>query len=187
MDLPFAPETALERRITADPVWRDGVAWGRPRPGHAEGAIVNHVAQLLANVDEQGFGGERREQLRLIALLHDAMKKRASGVGRAVNGHHGRCARRFAARHVTDPDLLDVIEWHDDAYRAWRSRRREARGRELIERLGDRLELFVDFYRVDNATESKSPEPLRWFERLAGAEGSGSARTRTSPDPPPRA
>ena len=194
MDLPFAPETELERRIVSDPDWREGAMWGEPRPGHEEGAIVNHIADVLANIDADGVTGAERERLRLIALVHDVMKHRATGPRRALNGHHGVCARRFATGLIEDEDLLDVVEWHDDAYRAWklgakRGRWDEAerRARELAERLGDRLGLYLAFYRADNATGSKSREPLRWFERLVGAEdGAGSARTRTSPAPPPR-
>ena len=42
--LPFELETALERRIAAEPEWREGVEWGQPRPGHPEGAVKHHVA-----------------------------------------------------------------------------------------------------------------------------------------------
>ncbi len=197
MELPFAPETALERRIVADPAWRKGAFWGKPRPGHEEGEVVKHVADVLENIDAGGASGEERERLRLVALVHDIKKHEASGHRRVVNGHHGICARRFAARYVDDEDLLDLIEWHDDAYRAWRLGKRtgqwraaERRARALIERLGDRLPLFLAFYRADNATGSKSDDDVRWFERVAadaaGAGAAGSARTRRSPAPPPR-
>ncbi len=196
MELPFAPETPLEERIVADPEWRKGAWWGKPRPGHEEGEVVKHVADVLGNIDAGGATGEERERLRLVALLHDIKKHEASGHRRVLNGHHGVCARRFAARFLDDEDLLDVIEWHDDAYRAWklgargrqwREARRRARG--LIARLGDRLPLFLAFYRADNATGSKSDDDVRWFEQLvadADADAAGSARTRTSPAPPPR-
>ena len=173
MELPFAPETALERRIVDDPAWREGAAWGKPRPGHEEGLIVNHIADVLANIDASGATGGERERLRLIALVHDAMKHEASGPRRVVNGHHGVCARRFAARHLDDEGLLEVVELHDDAYRAWKAGAKrgrwdeaERRARELADRLGDRLALYLAFYRADNATGSKSREPLTWFERL---------------------
>ena len=194
MELPFALETALERRIIDDPAWREGAVWGEPRPGHEEGAIVNHIADVLANIDASGATGAERERLRLVALVHDVMKHQASGPRRVLNGHHGVCARRFASGVIDDEDLLDVVEWHDDAYRAWKLGARrgrwdeaERRARELAERLGDRLPLYLAFYRADNATGSKSRDPLTWFERIVGAgDGADSARTRTSPAPPPR-
>ncbi len=196
MDLPFELETDLERRIAADPAWQEGAAWGKPRPGHAEGTIAAHIADVLGNVDEQGHTGERREQLRLIALVHDVMKHRQRPyLPPRGRNDHALLARRFAERHLSDPDLLEVVELHDEAYRAWcaggkhgRWGRAERRARALVDRLGPRLPLLLDFYRVDNATDSKTQDPLRWFERIAAdaADGAGSARTRTSPAPPPR-
>ena len=48
-DLPFDIENDTERRIVTDDEWRRGAAWGVPRPGHPEGAVVHHVAEVLAN------------------------------------------------------------------------------------------------------------------------------------------
>ncbi len=175
MRLPFEPETDLERRITADPRWREGAAWGKPRPGHREGAVVNHIADVLRNIDEDGATGRDRERLRLIALVHDVLKREQKRwlPPRGAN-HHARRARRFAEGHIDDPAVLDVIELHDDAYHAWCAGERSGRwdtaehkARALVERLGDRLPLFLAFYRADNETDSKTQEPLRWFERVA--------------------
>jgi hypothetical protein len=176
VDLPFEPETETERRIVADPQWREGAAWGTPRPGHAEGAVVNHIAEVLDNIDEAGATGDDRTRLRLIALVHDVMKHRQKRwLPPRGENHHARRGRRFAERHVDDPAVLDVVELHDDAYHAWLAGDRrgrwdeaERRGRALLERLGDRTPLYLAFYRADNATDSKTPEPLHWFERLAG-------------------
>jgi hypothetical protein len=67
-----------------------------------------------------------------------------------------------------------VIELHDEAYNSWsmgaRSKRwekAEGRARNLIERLGPRLPLYLRFFRADNRTDSKRREPLDWFEELA--------------------
>lgn len=93
---------------------------------------------------------------------------------RTGSNHHGAIARRFAERYVEDPQVLDVIELHDEAYIAWRTSRRpgrrsagEARAGRLITRLGPALPLYLRFYRADNASGDKDAEPLRWFERLA--------------------
>lgn len=71
-----------------------------------------------------------------------------------------------------------MIELHDDAYNAWRSGRRrhnwaraEGRARDLVARLGPHLDLYLAFYRADNAAGTKSSEPLRWFEELTGRGG----------------
>jgi hypothetical protein len=67
-----------------------------------------------------------------------------------------------------------VVRWHDEAYAAWLGlarggdrRRAEARARALVEGLGPALPLYLRFFRADNATEGKSPEPVRWFESAA--------------------
>ena len=34
-----------------EPDWREGAAWGDPRPGHPEGSVQAHIEDVLANVD----------------------------------------------------------------------------------------------------------------------------------------
>jgi hypothetical protein len=51
-----------------------GLAWGRPRRGHPEGSVGAHVADLLATIERWGEAGERRAELRFIALVHDSLK-----------------------------------------------------------------------------------------------------------------
>jgi hypothetical protein len=184
VQLPFAVETDLERRIVADPEWQEGAAWGKPRSGHPEGSIANHVRDVLDNIDVQGAAGARRADLRVIALLHDVMKHRVNRLKPASGeNHHAMRARRFAERFLDDEDLLDVIELHDEAYNAWRLGgrrgrwdRAEARAARLLDRLGDRLDLYLAFYRADNASGAKTAEPLRWFEALASARAGAAPR-----------
>jgi hypothetical protein len=168
-------ETALERAICADPRWRAGVMWGEPRSGHPEGAVIAHVADVLANVDRVAQDAADREQLRVAALVHDAFKSEVDrSQPKAGENHHAMRARRFAEGYVDDADLLDVIELHDDAYLAWRHGSRsgdwseaERRARVLRDRLGDRLDLYMRFYRADNETEGKTDEHRIWFAGLA--------------------
>ncbi|HVM16810.1 MAG TPA: hypothetical protein VM290_04470 [Gaiellaceae bacterium] len=175
MDLPFELETDLERAIAADGAWREGVEWGSARRGHPEGAVKHHVADVLANVDREATSSEERRRLRLAALVHDAFKYRApEGSARVGSpGHHGSLAAEFLAGHVDDDGLVEVVRWHDEAFAAWLTARRDrARGAEraraLAARLGDALPLYVRFFRADNATEGKSPGSVAWFERAVG-------------------
>lgn len=173
--LPFSLETRLERRIAADPEWQAGLSYGRPRPGHPEGAVVHHIAEVLVNVDRFYGDSPLREKLRLIALIHDTFKYRVDPAHpRSGENHHGAIARRFAERYIADADLLSVIELHDEAYNAWQKghrqgdwRRAEERARALLQRLGRNLDLYLAFYRCDNATGDKSRQPLEWFRALA--------------------
>ena len=159
----------------ADPRWRRGAAWGEPRRGHPEGSVEAHVAEVLANLQRMELAPEARARLRLVAILHDTFKVEVDrSVPAAGENHHARRARRFAEAYVADADVLELVELHDEAYNAWvagarggRWERAEERARRLVERLGPRLELFLLFYRADNATGDKSREPLEWFERIA--------------------
>lgn len=156
----------------ADPRWRRGSAWGSPRPGHPEGAVAAHVADVLANLDRQRLAPDERRKLRLVAILHDAMKAEVDGAHpSAGDNHHAVRARRFAEAYVDDPDVLELVELHDEAYNAWvtghrrgRWDRAEARAGALVDRLGPRLALFLAFYHADNRTGDKRPDSVAWFE-----------------------
>lgn len=176
MELPFTPETDLERAVCADPEWLRGASWGIPRPGHPEGSVAAHVAEVLANVDRVAGNPRERERLRFVALLHDACKHLVDeSRPRAGDNHHALLARRLAERFTDDRELLEIIELHDEACNAWRAfhhgraGRGEERARALVERLGPALPLYLRFFRADNGVPGKSPEPLDWFEALARA------------------
>lgn len=157
---------SLEDAIRADPEWQEGVRCEFSGPGHPEATVADHVDEVLANVAREA--PELQPALRVIALVHDAFKQDVRW-WRPGRTDHARLAERFARRHVDDPGVLKVIRRHDDAYRAWRTRwgwLARAKARRLIADLGDDLDLYRAFYRCDNATGDKSPEPREWFEAL---------------------
>ena len=160
------PETDLERRIMADPEWQEGAAWGKPRRGHPEGSIAAHIEEVLANIDRYALDHEDRARLRLIAIVHDTFKHEVNHLlpfgGR---NDHAALARRFAERYIDDPGILEVVELHDEAYRAWR-KDDEERAHRLIDRLGENLGLFRRFHRSDNETGDKSDDDRIWFDRI---------------------
>ncbi len=175
----FVPETDLERELCAQPEWQAGAAWGIVRPGHPEGRVADHIAEVLENVDLQAVSAVQREQLRLIAILHDTFAYQVDRrAPRRPPNEHGACAVRFGARFVRDRAVLRVTELHDDAYRAWRTGAIEgdwvgaaARADRLVRRLGPSLELYLRFFRCDNRTGSKGPDAVRWFEGFLAARG----------------
>jgi hypothetical protein len=172
--LPFNLENQLEQQIADDPDWREGVEWGRPRHGHPEGTIKAHIAAVLANVDDFYADSPFRNELRLIALVHDTFKYQVDmDRPRTGENHHAMRARRFAERFVDDQAVLMVIELHDAAFNAWQRGNRDgkwdkatARGKRLIERLGDTRSLYLAFYVCDNTTEGKEPHCLEWLSAL---------------------
>jgi len=175
-ELPFELETDLERTIAGDPAWIEGIQYGRPRPGHPEGQVMFHIADVLKNIDRHHGDSPLRERLRLIALVHDSFKYQVDPSRPKVGeNHHGHLARRFAERFVDDPAVLTVIELHDEAYNSWRQGshgdwpKAEQRAGKLLERLGDVRQLYLGFHRCDNETGDKSREPYEWFEQLCGS------------------
>jgi hypothetical protein len=171
----IAAETDLESRVIADPAWQEGAEWGDPRPGHPEGAVRAHIEEVLASVNEVAIDRTDREKLRFVALIHDTFKYRVdNSQPREGENHHAMLARRFAERYTDDPELLQVIELHDEAFNAWVKGERggnwdaaEARARRLIERLGPSTRFYVRFYDADNRTGTKDQAPLEWFKRLS--------------------
>ncbi len=174
------PETDLERRICADPAWVAGSLWGAPRSGHPEGTVALHVRDVLANVDRIAPPRDPdRERLRLIAIVHDSFKGDVDrSRPKTGENQHGRRARGFAERYTDDSAVLDVIELHDDAYLAWRDGDRSGdwqtavgQARELLDRLGPNLPLYMRFYQADNEVEGKDTEHRVWFAALARDRG----------------
>src|SRR5438067_10179750 len=164
----FEPETELEERIASQPELLEGLAWGRPRTGHPEGAVGTHVSHLLETIDRSGETGERRELLRLISLVHDSFKYQVrERLPRAGGNHHAMRARRFAERFTDDERVLATIELHDRPYALWRKMRRKGRVderafRRMIDRIPD-PELFLRFIELDGSAEGKRPEPVAWL------------------------
>lgn len=173
------PETELEARIVADPRWRAGTDWGEPRPGHPEGTVGYHVREVLANLDRMGLEPETRRKLRLVAIVHDSFKREVDRkLPRIGANHHATIARSFLEQFTDDPDLLEIVELHDEAYHLWKAGQRdggwatvEAGTRALLERLGPRLPLYQLFYRADNESGNKAAEPLDWFDEFCGRFG----------------
>jgi hypothetical protein len=164
----FAPENDREAALTSDPELLAGLAWGEPREAHPEGAVGNHVADLLETIDRDGETGERREDLRFVALVHDSFKYRVRNwLPRHGRNHHAYRARRFAERHTDDEALLATIELHDRPYHLWKRMKRKGEldteaFEEMLRRIPDHG-LFQRFIEVDGASEAKDPEPIRWL------------------------
>jgi len=170
------PETELERAVSEDPVLQEGLAWGQPRRGHPEGSVGAHVADLLRTIERWGETGKRREELRFLALVHDALKNKVQNWRpKTGENHHAMRARRFAERYVEDERLLSTIEQHDRPYNLWRRFRRTGRLdhhaiSEMLKRIPD-IDLFVRFVELDGSTEGKNHEPIRWLKAELGRRG----------------
>jgi hypothetical protein len=164
----FEPENDLERALATDPELLEGLAWGKPRTGHPEGTVGAHVADLVRTIDDWNEIGERRDDLRFIAIVHDALKGQVRDwLPKWGENHHAMRARRFAERYTGDERLLAAIELHDRPYAIWRrTRRGGSRERRAVDDLVRRIPdpaLFMLFLELDGSTEGKKPEPIGWF------------------------
>jgi hypothetical protein len=157
------PETPLERALLADPRLRAGLQWGAPRAGHPEGSVARHVAMILGRIAPDD---PLREDLRLLAIMHDAFKAEVRPDERwSPENDHATRARRFAERYLADERLLAALELHDEPYWIWRhaGAPEHALG-PLLERVPD-TELFARFVELDAAGEGKDLTFLWWFRR----------------------
>jgi hypothetical protein len=169
------PETILEQKIISSPEWLEGISWGKPRPGHPEGAVLFHILEVLNNVDDFYGNSPLREKLRIISIIHDTFKNKVDySLPKKGENHHAMIARRFAEEFTDDIAILDVIQMHDDAYKAWNKGKRDGgwnkaleMAHQLIKDLGPNLELYISFYKCDNFTGNKTAEPYEWFQEIA--------------------
>ena len=148
------PETTLERQLIEDEEFRKGLFWGKPRFGHPEGMVVFHIKDVLENIEQLTVAEEIREQLRMIAYAHDTFKYLEEQIGKGPDrsNHHSILARKFMENYIVDENVLDVIEYHDEAYYCWRlqhlyNKKEEgtARMTEMLDNLQDNLQLFYLF------------------------------------------
>jgi len=170
------PENGIETAIVNDADFLEGAAYGKPRSGHPEGAVIYHVKEVLANIEK--FYGEDpdRTDLRLIALVHDTFKHKVDRNKPKVGAnHHGTIARVFAQKFSQDHKVLSIIERHDEAYNSWGVGARrdkwykaEERANRLIQGLliEGGLGLYIKFYKCDNLTGDKEQDNYDWFINL---------------------
>lgn len=168
---------AIFQTIVADDRYQRNLEWGRPRSGHPEGSIRAHIAELEANRERLAAKLSETEswKLRLLIHTHDTFKPDAKpGVAITDPGSHASLARAFLAEFCPDPDLLAMVQYHDEPYALWRqaqSKNGKYNG-DRLDQLIDGIQdwnLFLAFNLIDSCTAGKSREPIRWwFAELAG-------------------
>jgi len=156
--------------ITSDPRYQRNLDWGEARPGHPEGTVRAHIAELERNLERLRPKLSETDfwRLKLLVHTHDAFKADAEpGVVIKAAKSHASLARAFLAEFCDDPDLQAMVQYHDEPYALWRQfeakgRFNQDRFRALLTAITD-WNLFLAFNIVDGCTEGKSREPLRWF------------------------
>src|SRR5262245_52662707 len=162
--------------ITSDPRYQRNLDWGGARPGHPEGTIRAHIAEVDRNLDNLRDKLSETDYWRLRVLIHthDTFKGEAQrGVPISALRSHASLARAFLADFCDDADMLAMVQYHDEPFALWRQF--ASKGKFNQERLTTLLtnirdwNLFLAFNIVDGCTEGKDRDPLRWlFQQLAG-------------------
>ena len=156
--------------IQRDKRYRQNLDWGKARPGHPEGTVRAHIAELEQNLARlrSRLTAVEAEKIRLLIHTHDSFKAVAKrGVAIRDPDSHASLARAFLAEFCADTDLLAMVQWHDEPFALYRQF--AAKGRFDPERMKNLLEtitdwdLFLAFLLVDGCTAGKSSGFLHWF------------------------
>jgi hypothetical protein len=156
--------------ITADELYRIGSSWGKPRKGHPEATIAEHIKELEDNLQEMAwrFSKEDAMKLRILIHVHDTLKIHAAPRVPIEHPHsHASLAADFLARFTDDEDLLNMVRYHDESFALYRQFEEkgkfdESRLDRLVTRIKD-WRLFLSFNIIDNCTKGKERDPLKWF------------------------
>ena len=156
--------------ISRDARYQRNLDWGEVRPGHPEGTIRAHIADLERNLDRLRAKLSEMDYWRLKVLVHthDTFKAEAQpGAPIAAPDSHASLARAFLAEFCDDADMLAMVQYHDEPFALWRQLKHKGR---LSEERFDTLltsirdwNLFLAFNIVDGCTEGKQRCSLRWL------------------------
>jgi hypothetical protein len=162
--------------VVNDPRYQQNLDWGQPRSGHPEGTVRAHIVELESNLELLRAKVTETEywKLKLLIHVHDSFKAEAERTVPITHSRsHASLARAFLASFCDDPDLLAMVQYHDEPYALWRRAEHagefnSGRFTALLGNITD-WNLFLAFNIVDACTDGKSRDPLRWLlQQVAG-------------------
>lgn len=161
---------AIFQSIISDARYQANLAWGQPRPGHPEGTICAHIAELEQNLEamRSKLSEEEYWKIKLLIHTHDTFKPQAeANVGIRDPRSHASLASAFLAEYCDDNDLLTMVQLHDEPFALFRQRTSKGecnseRFNKLLQSVND-WSLFTAFLIIDGCTEGKGREQLHWF------------------------
>ena len=159
--------------IVNDPRYRQNLDWGEARPGHPEGTVRAHIAEIELNLEalQPKLSEMDYWKLKLLIHTHDSFKAESQpGVAITDPKSHASLAREFLALHCGDPDLMVMVQYHDEPYAIWRhaESKKGNYNRERFEALLRNIadwNLFLAFNIIDGCTVGKGRDPLIWLFR----------------------
>jgi len=162
--------------IVKDSRYQKNLDWGEPRPGHPEGTVRAHIEEIERNLESSASRLSEIDywKLKLLVHTHDTFKGESRpGVAITDPRSHASLARDFLAGYCPDPDLLAMVQYHDEPFALWRQfeakgKYNQARFSTLLRGIKD-WNLFLAFNIIDGCTEGKSREPMLWlFKEVSG-------------------
>lgn len=162
---------AIIQHIINDTRYLKNIEYGEPRPGHPEGKVKYHIAELEDSLEvlrSRGISVEQYWKLKFLIHVHDTFKAEAVPNSQILHPNsHASLARKFASEFTADTDLLNMIQYHDVNYALWKQFNAKGfydseRFLALLETIID-WDLFLMFLILDGSTIGKDPEKIRWF------------------------
>lgn len=160
-------------KIMADPRYQNNIEYGEPRPGHPEGKVKQHIADLENNLEILKKTGRVPNEddywkLKFMIHVHDLFKTEAEKNTPTLHPrNHASLARGYASQFTNDADLLNMIQYHDENYTLWKEYQQN--GSYDLERFQTLLasiqnwDLFLLFIIIDGCTKGKDQRKLGWF------------------------
>lgn len=166
---------AALQAVISDERYHRNLDWGEPRPGHPEGSVRAHIAELERNLDKLAHKLSVTEcwKLKLLIHVHDTFKAEAvPAVAITDPASHASLARCFLAEFCSDDDLLAMVQYHDEPFALWRQAKSkgmcsQSRLDALVSNIAD-WDLFLALNLIDGCTEGKGREPLHWLFATLG-------------------
>lgn len=158
------------QKIVATPRYQANLDWGHVRPGHPEGTVRAHIAELEKNLEnlKSKISEEYYWKLKVLIHTHDICKAEAQDDVPIVHSKsHASLASQFLLEFCQDTDLANMLQYHDEGYALWLHYKQtgtlhKTRWELLLRNIHD-WNLFLLFSIIDGCTEGKGREPLRWF------------------------
>jgi hypothetical protein len=163
--------------VVNDPRYLKNLDWGEARPGHPEGTVRAHIAEIEPHLEalRPKLADLDYWKLKLLIHTHDSFKAESQpGVAITHPKSHASLARAFLAEFCDDANLLTIVQYHDEPFALWRQA--ESKGEYNQERFAALLNnikdwnLFLAFNIIDGCTKGKSREPLVWLFKEVGGK-----------------
>jgi hypothetical protein len=164
------------QRVASDKRFQDNQSWGEVRPGHPEGSLREHVAQLSRSLNylvskfpelPRILTEEGLLKIKILILVHDSMKPEAKrGVPVEHQRNHATLAANFLRQHGGANDLILMTKLHDEHHALYRQSQRGGVENGRLERILHSIpswDLFLTFQVCDKVGPGRDLGSIQWL------------------------